>query len=162
MGGDSSHPHHRLRRQLRGTRGAQYGPDLKTPRGTTYLVTAPGDPGLARAYISGDLELVGAHPGDPYPALKALASDLKFSKPSPLQLATRRARWASNISPIAPPPQAEAVPRWRRFAEGLRHSKPVMPRPSRTTTTYPTPSTMGARAVDDLHLRGVPGPGCSR
>ena len=48
-------------------------------------MTAPGDLGLARAYISGDLNW-WAHPGDPYPALQALASDPKF-KPSPLQLA---------------------------------------------------------------------------
>ena len=106
-----------------GPEDAQYGLDLKTPRGTTYLVTAPGDLGLARAYISGDLELVGAHPGDPYPALKALASDLKFSKPSPLQLANvARSLGIEHFKPIAPPPQ-EALPRWRRIAEGLRHSK---------------------------------------
>ena len=106
-----------------GPEDARYGLNLKTPRGTTYLVTAPGDLGLARAYISGDLELVGAHPGDPYPALKALAADLKFSKPSPLQLANvARSLGIEHFKPIAPPPQ-EAVPRWRRFAEGLRHSK---------------------------------------
>lgn len=48
-----------------GPEDAQYGLDLKTPRGTTYLVTAPGDLGLARAYISGDLELVGSPSGRP-------------------------------------------------------------------------------------------------
>ncbi|WP_137808673.1 MULTISPECIES: class I SAM-dependent methyltransferase [unclassified Gordonia (in: high G+C Gram-positive bacteria)] len=102
---------------------AQYGLDLKTPRGTTYLVTAPGDLGLARAYIAGDLELIGAHPGDPYPALKALASNLQFHRPSPLSLAhIARSLGIDHFKPIAPPPQ-EAVPRWRRFAEGLRHSK---------------------------------------
>src|SRR4029453_5658327 len=46
---------------------------LRTPRGTTYLATAPGDLGLARAYVSGDLEPHGGHPGDPYELLKALA-----------------------------------------------------------------------------------------
>ena len=102
---------------------AQYGLDLKTPRGTTYLVTAPGDLGLARAYIAGDLELIGAHPGDPHPALKALASNLQFHRPSPLSLAhIARSLGIDHFKPIAPPPQ-EAVPRWRRFAEGLRHSK---------------------------------------
>ena len=102
---------------------AQYGLDLKTPRGTTYLVTAPGDLGLARAYIAGDLELIGAHPGDPYPALKALASNLQFHRPSPLSLAhIARSLGIAHFKPIAPPPQ-EALPRWRRFAEGLRHSK---------------------------------------
>ncbi|MGW8813323.1 class I SAM-dependent methyltransferase [Gordonia terrae] len=106
-----------------GPADAQYGLDLKTPRGTTYLVTAPGDLGLARAYIAGDLELIGAHPGDPYPALKALASNLQFHRPSPLALAhIARSLGIEHFKPIAPPPQ-EAVPRWRRFAEGLRHSK---------------------------------------
>ena len=102
---------------------AKYGLNLKTPRGTTYLVTAPGDLGLARAYIAGDLELVGAHPADPYEALRALAGDLEFTRPSALTLAqVARSLGIEHFKPIAPPPQ-EAVPRWRRFAEGFRHSK---------------------------------------
>ena len=40
--------------------------DLVTPRGTTYLATAPGQLGLVRAYVSGDLQPHGVHPGDPY------------------------------------------------------------------------------------------------
>ena len=51
---------------------AELGLDLLTPRGTTYLATAPGDLGLARAYVSGDLDVHGVHPGDPYELLKAL------------------------------------------------------------------------------------------
>ncbi|MFW0789558.1 class I SAM-dependent methyltransferase [Gordonia sp. CPCC 205333] len=106
-----------------GPEDAQYGLDLKTPRGTTYLVTAPGDLGLARAYISGDLELIGAHPADPYEALRALAADLNFARPSPLELAQiARSLGIEHFKPIAPPPQ-EALPRWRRFAEGFRHSR---------------------------------------
>lgn len=58
-----------------GPENATLGLDLKTPRGTTYLATAPGDLGLARAYVSGDLEPHGVHPGDPYPLLCALAED---------------------------------------------------------------------------------------
>ena len=38
-----------------GPADAEYGLNLKNSRGTTYLVTAPGDLGLARAYIAGDL-----------------------------------------------------------------------------------------------------------
>mgnify|MGYP002720278104 FL=1 len=86
-------------------------------------MTAPGDLGLARAYIAGDLELVGAHPADPYEALRALAGDLEFTRPSALTLAqVARSLGIEHFKPIAPPPQ-EAVPRWRRFAEGFRHSK---------------------------------------
>ncbi|MCF8588733.1 class I SAM-dependent methyltransferase [Gordonia liuliyuniae] len=106
-----------------GPTDAEYGLDLKTPRGTTYLVTAPGDLGLARAYVAGDLELIGNHPGDPYETLQALAGDLKFTKPSPLEMAQLvRDLGVEHFKPIAPPPQ-ESLPRWRRFAEGFRHSK---------------------------------------
>ena len=103
---------------------AALGLDLKTPRGTTYLATAPGDLGLARAYVAGDLEPHGVHPGDPVRAAQgARRQDWTSSG--------RRARVLANIvrsigvehlKPIAPPPQ-EVLPRWRRIAEGLRHSK---------------------------------------
>ncbi|MGB3333456.1 MAG: class I SAM-dependent methyltransferase [Mycobacterium sp.] len=102
---------------------APLGLDLLTPRGTTYLATAPGDLGMARAYISGDLGLHGVHPGDPYLLLKALADELHFKRPSPRVLANIvRSIGIEHLVPIAPPPQ-EALPRWRRIAEGLRHSK---------------------------------------
>ncbi len=48
-----------------GHEDAELGLDLRTPRGATYLATAPGELGLARAYISGDLQTYGVHPGDP-------------------------------------------------------------------------------------------------
>src|SRR4051794_8364915 len=54
--------------------------DLLTPRGTTYLATAPGELGLVRAYIAGDLELHGVHPGDPYELLKALDDDVEIKR----------------------------------------------------------------------------------
>jgi cyclopropane-fatty-acyl-phospholipid synthase len=102
---------------------APLGLDLLTPRGTTYLATAPGDLGMARAYVSGDLEMRGVHPGDPYELLKALADKLEFKRPPALVLANIiRSIGVEHLVPIAPPPQ-EALPRWRRMAEGLRHSK---------------------------------------
>lgn len=106
-----------------GPEDARYRLNLKSPRGTTYLVTAPGDLGLARAYVSGDLEMIGVHPGDPYPVLKALGEQLHFHRPSARDLAliARSLGWEV-LKPIAPPPQ-ESLPRWRRIAEGLRHSK---------------------------------------
>ncbi|WP_433609358.1 class I SAM-dependent methyltransferase [Prescottella agglutinans] len=105
-----------------GPENAPYGLHLSSSRGTTYLATAPGDLGMARAYVSGDLEAIGVHPGDPYAILKAM-TDLHFHRPSAKELAaiTRSIGW-DNLRPIAPPPQ-EHLPRWRRFAEGLRHSK---------------------------------------
>ncbi|MGW6692872.1 class I SAM-dependent methyltransferase [Rhodococcus sp. NPDC054953] len=106
-----------------GSTDAKFHLNLRSPRGTTYLVTAPGDLGLARAYISGDLEIVGAHPGNPYEVLRVLGEQLHFSRPTPRELAqiTRSLGW-DVLKPIAPPPQ-ESLPRWRRIAEGLRHSK---------------------------------------
>ncbi|BBX28836.1 class I SAM-dependent methyltransferase [Mycolicibacterium alvei] len=102
---------------------ATLGLDLKTPRGTTYLATAPGDLGLARAYVSGDLDMYGVHPGDPYPLLCALAEKMAFKRPSARVLANIvRSIGIEHLKPIAPPPQ-EALPRWRRVVEGLRHSK---------------------------------------
>jgi len=102
---------------------APFALDLKTPRGTTYLATGRGDLGLARAYIAGDLEIRGVHPGDPYELLKALADSLVFERP-PMRMMVDiiRSIGARHLRPIAPPPE-EAEPRWRRVTAGLRHSK---------------------------------------
>ncbi|MDF2822880.1 MAG: cfa, partial [Mycobacterium sp.] len=106
-----------------GPEDAPLGLELLTPRGTTYLATAPGDLGLARAYISGDLRPTGVHPGDPYELLKALGDKLKFRLPPARVLANIvRSIGIEHLKPIAPP-ALEALPRWRRIAEGLRHSK---------------------------------------
>jgi cyclopropane-fatty-acyl-phospholipid synthase len=97
--------------------------DLKTPRGLTYLASGRGDLGLARAYVAGDLDAHGVHPGDPYELLKALAGGLVFKLPPPPVMAhVLRSIGVEHLRPIAPPPQ-EAPPRWRRVAAGLRHSK---------------------------------------
>jgi cyclopropane-fatty-acyl-phospholipid synthase len=96
---------------------------LLTERGLSYLLSAPGDLGMARAYVSGDLELEGAHPGDPYDAMVHLQSNLRFKMPSPaeaFQLA--RGIGLGKLLPPEPPPQ-EVLPRWRRVLEGFRHSK---------------------------------------
>jgi cyclopropane-fatty-acyl-phospholipid synthase len=97
--------------------------DLVTPRGTTYLATAPGELGLARAYVSGDLQPHGVHPGDPYELLKALNDDVTVTRPPPRVLINIvRSIGINHLVPIAPPPQ-EVLPRWRRTAKGLRHSR---------------------------------------
>ena len=97
--------------------------DLVTPRGTTYLATAPGELGLVRAYVSGDLQPHRVHPGDPYELLKALNADVKVTRPPARVLADIvRSIGIEHLVPIAPPPQ-EVLPRWRRTAQGLRHSR---------------------------------------
>jgi cyclopropane-fatty-acyl-phospholipid synthase len=106
-----------------GCESAVLGMDLLTPRGTTYLTTAPGELGLARAYISGDIDVRGVHPGDLYELLKLLADKVEFTRPSPLLMANIiRSVGVEHLLPAPPPPQ-EVLPRWRRIAEGLRHSK---------------------------------------
>ena len=53
----------------------------------------------------------------------ALADKLEFKLPPPRVLANIvRTIGIEHLKPIAPPPQ-EALPRWRRVMEGLRHSK---------------------------------------
>src|SRR5689334_14494446 len=95
---------------------------LATPRGVAYLATAPGSLGLARAYVAGDLEVSGIHPGDPYELLRQL-DEVRWQRPDALTF-TRIARvlGVRRLIPPPPPPQ-EVLPDWRRALEGLRHSK---------------------------------------
>ncbi len=106
-----------------GDADATLGLDLRTPRGATYLATAPGELGLARAYVSGDLQVYGVHPGDPYELLKALTDRVQFKRPSARVMANVvRSLGVEHLRPVPPPPQ-ETPPRWRRVADGLMHSK---------------------------------------
>jgi cyclopropane-fatty-acyl-phospholipid synthase len=106
-----------------GPEDAEFGLHLRTERGLSYIMTAPGDLGLARAYVAGDLDLVGVHPGDPYDAFALLMNHTKFRTPSPTEaLSIVRSLGFSHLKPPPPPPQ-ETLPRWRRFVEGLRHSE---------------------------------------
>ncbi len=101
---------------------AQIRLELTNQRGLAYLLTAPGDLGMARAYVSGDLQVHGVHPGDPYEAMKLLQNHLRFRKPSAAEAVTLlRGLGLSNLKPPPPPPQ-EHLPRWRRAMEGVRHS----------------------------------------
>ena len=105
-----------------GPQDAEIGLELATPRGLSYLLTAPGDLGMARAYVAGDLRLHGVHPGDPYPAMVLLKDHLEFRAPSPGELVgLLRGFGLGHLKPPPPPPQ-EHLPRWRRAVEGLRHS----------------------------------------
>ncbi|MEP9385090.1 class I SAM-dependent methyltransferase [Nocardioides cheoyonin] len=101
---------------------SEFGMRLLTPRGLSYILTAPGDLGLARAYVSGDLELEGTHPGDPYPLLSLVLDKTDFKLPKPAELVGLvRSLGLKNFRPPAPPPQ-EHLPAWRHKVEGLRHA----------------------------------------
>lgn len=101
---------------------AEVGLHLATDRGLRYVLTAPGDLGMARAYVSGDLEIRGVHPGDPYAAMKHLQNHLRFRRPSATEaMRLLRGLGLQHLKPPPLPPQ-EHLPRWRRAVEGLRHS----------------------------------------
>src|SRR4051795_5848747 len=89
---------------------------LRSPRALSYLVTAPSQLGLARAYVSGELEIQG----EPYAALSHIWSDRIGNLSWPERLNVLR-----NVDPKAlrwvdPPPEEYGA---RRVRQGLRHSK---------------------------------------
>ena len=101
---------------------AELGLELRTKRGLAYLLTAPGDLGFARAYVAGDLDVHGVHPGDPYDLLVLLMSHLRFRTPGPAEALTLVRSLGLDTLRQPPPPREEAPPRWRRVMEGVRHS----------------------------------------
>ena len=105
--------------------GPADGPGLhiNNRRALTYVLTAPGDLGLVRAYVSGDIDFINMHSADPYPLLKLMDDDLRLRRPSPGEVKDMVAGIGlKTLLPVAPPPQ-EAIPRWLRLAQGLGHSK---------------------------------------
>jgi cyclopropane-fatty-acyl-phospholipid synthase len=105
--------------QFRGFDGSQTGPadarvgvEIRSPRALSYLATSPGDVGLARAYIMGDLEVVG----DLYAAIAGLVGrKVELSWP---------ARWQAfrslgGVRLLRRPPRPPQEVRLR----GRRHSK---------------------------------------
>jgi cyclopropane-fatty-acyl-phospholipid synthase len=93
--------------------------NVKTPTAVSYLAQAPGGLGLARAYVSGHLDVEG----DMYAALARMASaqriDLDFSE----RLRVLRDLGGPRVllPRVPPPPQELRVN--RRWLSGRRHSK---------------------------------------
>ncbi|TYL51807.1 methyltransferase domain-containing protein [Nocardioides sp. BGMRC 2183] len=103
-----------------GPTDSQYSVELVNERGLSYILSAPGDLGLARAYVSGDLVLHGAHPGDPYGPFSLLKDHTDFGLPRPAELVRIvRELGVGHLLPPPPPPQ-EHLPGWRHRLEGLR------------------------------------------
>lgn len=106
-----------------GPQDAPFTARLLNERGLAYLMTAPGDLGFGRAFVSGDLELDGVSLADPYEVMALVQSRLRLRMPGPAELVQIvRSLGLSNLKPPPPPPE-EHPPRWRRVVEGLRHSK---------------------------------------
>src|SRR3546814_18495783 len=61
---------------------ASVGLHLKNERGLSYLRTAPGDLGMAPAYVRADVDLIARPPGPPHPARCVLMSHLHIGRTS--------------------------------------------------------------------------------
>ncbi|MFI5565391.1 class I SAM-dependent methyltransferase [Amycolatopsis japonica] len=90
---------------------------VRSPLALTYLMSSPGDLGLARAYVAGALDV----DGDLYSALRALVAQVdQLSAADRLWLL--RELGPRHLRRVAPP--AEELPsRAKRVFDGLRHSK---------------------------------------
>jgi cyclopropane-fatty-acyl-phospholipid synthase len=103
-----------------GRSDARLGLHVATPRGLSYLVTAPGSLGMARAYVQGDLEVSGVHPGNPYDALRLIEDELVLRRPAPAEAV----RWlrALGLRRLLPPEiPAQEVRATSKI--GLRHGR---------------------------------------
>ena len=106
-----------------GNPDAPYGVHIENERGIRYLISHPGELGLARAYVSGDLTLSGVDLGDPYDFLNLFWSGFEPKTPPLREIpAMLSAVGLGALKPPPPPPQ-EAPSQWRRAVEGLRHSR---------------------------------------
>ncbi|WP_224399805.1 SAM-dependent methyltransferase [Corynebacterium poyangense] len=101
--------------------------DVANEQGLAYIATAPGDLGLARAYITGGLEISGEHPAHPYRMFDILQQLYKaVRRPDAATVVTLlRSLRRYNALKIQPIPEVEQTSRWRKaLVEGLsRHSK---------------------------------------
>jgi cyclopropane-fatty-acyl-phospholipid synthase len=89
---------------------------LRSPKALSYLLTAPSSLGLARAFVSGELDIHG----DLYDALSLVWSDHIGRLPW-----RERLMLLGNLDPqalrwVEPPPEEYGA---RRFRHGFRHSK---------------------------------------
>lgn len=103
------------------------GIEVASPEGLAHVVTAPGDLGLARAYITGGLVIHGDHPGHPYAMFDALQALYGCVHAPSAGDALRIARSlpALGALKLQEPPAAEKPSfLYRRLVQGLRrHSK---------------------------------------
>jgi cyclopropane-fatty-acyl-phospholipid synthase len=91
--------------------------EVRSPLALDYLISSPGDLGLARAYVAGAIEVTG----DLYTALHALAAQVDQLTPADRVWMLRKLGPA-HLRRVQPP--AEELPnRFRRSLSGLRHSK---------------------------------------
>ncbi len=127
---------------------------VRSPTAVSYLAQAPGGLGLARAYVSGHLDV----DGDMYAALarmiQAQRMDMDFAERLRL---LRQLGGPRVLLPRIPPPPQEVRVR-RRWLSGRRHSKSSgRKRDLASLRCLEHFLRMGARPVDGLHVRLLPG-----
>jgi len=89
--------------------------ELRSPLGLRYMASAPGDLGLARAFVTGQLEVHG----DLHLALRELVDGVTKHVPIADRIAVARMLGRSLLHKPPRPPEEAPPPRLR----GLRHSK---------------------------------------
>lgn len=115
--------------RLRAWDGSEAGPagapkvEFRSRRALRRILWSPGQLGLSRAYVAGDIDA----PGDIFAAFAALSSAGKFAEPGPFRPLTAREIWSLVTAAVrlgavgpnpAPPPEEARVARY-----GKRHSK---------------------------------------
>lgn len=110
-----------------GPEDSPYRLHLASPEGLAYIATAPGDLGLARAYITGGLQIHGEHPGHPigmFDSLQKLYTSIHRPDAATV-VSLLRSLKHYNAFKLQPIPEVEQTSRWRKaLVEGLsRHSK---------------------------------------
>jgi cyclopropane-fatty-acyl-phospholipid synthase len=83
--------------------------EVRSPRALAYLASAPGSLGLARAYVTGELEVEG----ELYPALRGMADLAINNIPRSEQIAIARQLLGVRLRTRTPLPPEETKPRGR-------------------------------------------------
>src|SRR5260370_23158859 len=91
---------------------------IKTPTAVSYLAQAPGALGLARAYVSGHLDVEG----DVYTALSRLASAQRMDLSLPERLSVLNQLGGLKLLARRVPPPPQEVRGIRHWLSGRRHS----------------------------------------
>lgn len=93
---------------------------VNNARAIYYLVNAPGELGLARAYLQGDISSPQLNPGDPYNLFGQLVELKPYLRmPKPRQLARIARTIASHGIRRPEPPSIEGPSRAQRIREGI-------------------------------------------
>lgn len=110
-----------------GPKDAKYKVSINSPEGLSYIATAPGDLGLARAWLTGGLTVEGEHLAYPYgifDSLRELYNKFKAPKPGELLEIVRSLR-SMDAFQIQEVPEVERQSWIERTLRGglARHSK---------------------------------------